>query len=45
VSTIIQNVMQLSRREEIRAERMPLAEWLADFVASSARPTSCRPGA
>jgi len=33
VSTIIQNVMQLSRREEIRAERMPLAEWLNDFVA------------
>lgn len=32
VSTIIQNVMQLSRREEIRAERMPLGEWLADFV-------------
>jgi two-component system, NtrC family, sensor histidine kinase PilS len=33
VSTIIQNIMQLSRREEIRAERMPLAEWLTDFVS------------
>ena len=32
VSTIIQNVMQLSRREETRAERMPLSEWLDDFA-------------
>lgn len=32
VSTIIQNVMQLSRRDETRAERMPLGEWLGDFV-------------
>jgi two-component system sensor histidine kinase PilS (NtrC family) len=32
ISTIIQNVMQLSRREETRAERMPLSEWLDDFV-------------
>ena len=31
VSTIIQNVMQLSRRDETRAERMPLKEWLGDF--------------
>ncbi len=33
VSAIIQNVMQLSRREEIQAERMPLAEWLEEFAA------------
>ena len=32
VSTIIQNVMQLSRREETQAESMPLAEWLDDFA-------------
>lgn len=32
VSAIIENVMQLSRREQIRAERMLLAEWLDDFV-------------
>lgn len=32
VSSIIQNVMQLSRRDETRAERMPLKEWLEDFV-------------
>jgi two-component system sensor histidine kinase PilS (NtrC family) len=32
VSSIIQNVMQLSRREETQAERMPLGEWLDDFV-------------
>jgi len=32
VSNIIQNVMQLSRREQTQAERMPLGEWLDDFV-------------
>jgi two-component system sensor histidine kinase PilS (NtrC family) len=32
VSTIIGNVQQLARRESTRPERMPLAEWLADFV-------------
>jgi two-component system sensor histidine kinase PilS (NtrC family) len=32
VSTIIGNVQQLARRETTRPERMPLAEWLADFV-------------
>ena len=32
VSGIIENIMQLSRREETRAERMPLKEWLEDFV-------------
>jgi len=33
VSGIIQNVMQLSRREDTQPERMPLSEWLDDFVA------------
>lgn len=32
VSTIIGNVQQLARRETTRPERMPLADWLADFV-------------
>ncbi len=32
VSAIIENIMQLSRREAVRAERLPLAEWLDDFV-------------
>ena len=32
VSTIIGNVQQLARRESTRPERMPLGEWLADFV-------------
>jgi two-component system sensor histidine kinase PilS (NtrC family) len=32
VSNIIQNVMQLSRREQTQAESMPLGEWLDDFV-------------
>ncbi len=32
VSTIIGNVQQLARRETTRPERMPLAEWIADFV-------------
>ncbi len=43
VSTIIQNVMQLSRREEIRAERMPLAEWLGDFVTEFSTTHGLRP--
>jgi two-component system sensor histidine kinase PilS (NtrC family) len=32
VSTIIGNVQQLARRETTRPERMPLAEWLAEFA-------------
>ena len=32
VSTIIGNVQQLARRETTRPERMPLGEWLVDFV-------------
>jgi two-component system sensor histidine kinase PilS (NtrC family) len=43
VSAIIQNVMQLSRREEIRAERMPLGEWLSDFVAEFSTTNGLRP--
>jgi two-component system sensor histidine kinase PilS (NtrC family) len=32
VSTIINNVLQLSRRESTRSERLQLDEWLEDFV-------------
>ncbi len=32
VSTIINNVLQLSRREATRPERLDLADWLEDFV-------------
>ncbi len=32
VNTIITNVLQLSRRESLNPERMPLAEWLRDFA-------------
>lgn len=32
VSTIINNVQQLARRETTRPERMPLGEWLSDFI-------------
>jgi two-component system sensor histidine kinase PilS (NtrC family) len=32
VSTIIGNVQQLARREGTRPERMPIGEWLVDFV-------------
>lgn len=32
VSTIIGNVQQLARREGTRPERMPIGEWLTDFV-------------
>jgi two-component system sensor histidine kinase PilS (NtrC family) len=32
VSTIIGNVQQLGRRETTRPERMPLGEWLTEFV-------------
>ena len=33
VSTIINNVMQLSRRESTRPERLYVGEWLGQFVA------------
>ena len=32
VSEIVENVMQLSRRDRTRAESIPLEEWAADFV-------------
>lgn len=32
VTTIIGNIQQLARRETTRPERMPLGEWLHDFV-------------
>ncbi|MGH8198010.1 MAG: sensor histidine kinase [Steroidobacteraceae bacterium] len=32
VSTIVGNVQQLARRETTRPERMPLGDWLTDFV-------------
>lgn len=44
VSTIIQNVMQLSRREDTQAERMPLAEWLDEFVEEFQSTTEIGPG-
>jgi len=43
VSTIIQNVMQLSRREDTQSERMPLADWLDDFAAEYRSTASLRP--
>lgn len=36
VNTIIGNVLQLSRRETLNPERMPLIEWLRDFVTEFA---------
>jgi two-component system sensor histidine kinase PilS (NtrC family) len=33
VSSIIDNVLQLSRRDSTRAERLDLAEWISHFVA------------
>jgi two-component system, NtrC family, sensor histidine kinase PilS len=33
VSTIVENVLQLSRRDSTRQERIDLAGWLADFLA------------
>ncbi|MDE2348906.1 MAG: HAMP domain-containing histidine kinase [Gammaproteobacteria bacterium] len=36
VSTIINNVLQLSRREATRPERLLLGEWLADFLVEFA---------
>ncbi|HVC00904.1 MAG TPA: ATP-binding protein [Steroidobacteraceae bacterium] len=36
VSTIINNVLQLSRREATKPERLPLGGWLEDFLAEFA---------
>jgi two-component system sensor histidine kinase PilS (NtrC family) len=43
VSSIIQNVMQLSRREDTQTERMPLADWLDDFAAEYRSTAGLRP--
>lgn len=42
VNSIIENVLQLSRREQTRPEQLALAEWLARFVDEFAQ--SCGPG-
>jgi two-component system sensor histidine kinase PilS (NtrC family) len=44
VSTIIGNVQQLARRETTRPERMPLGEWLLDFVQEFTVTGGHRPG-
>ncbi len=44
VSNIIQNVMQLSRRERIQAESMPLGEWLGDFIEEYLHTTQVEAG-
>ncbi|MGQ0383820.1 MAG: sensor histidine kinase [Gammaproteobacteria bacterium] len=44
VSTIIGNVQQLARRETTRPERMPIGEWLADFVQEFTVTGGHRPG-
>jgi two-component system sensor histidine kinase PilS (NtrC family) len=44
VSTIIGNVQQLARRESTRPERMPLAEWIADFVQEFVSTGGYEPG-
>ena len=44
VSTIIGNVQQLARRESTRPERMPLAEWIADFAQEFVSTGGYEPG-
>jgi two-component system sensor histidine kinase PilS (NtrC family) len=44
VSTIIGNVQQLARRETTRPERMPLGEWLTDFVEEFLTTSGHKPG-
>jgi two-component system sensor histidine kinase PilS (NtrC family) len=44
VSTIIGNVQQLARRESTRPERMPLGEWVADFVQEFVSTGGHQPG-
>ena len=44
VSTIIGNVQQLARREGTRPERMPLSEWLNEFVQEFISTGGHRPG-
>ncbi len=45
VSTIINNVLQLSRREATRPERLPLAAWLDDFLREFLETMQVVPGA
>ena len=44
ISTIINNVLQLSRREPTRLERLILQEWLEDFRAEFCETMQCDPG-
>jgi two-component system sensor histidine kinase PilS (NtrC family) len=44
VSHIIENVLQLSRRESSRPERLDLAPWLDDFVAEFSRTLELQEG-
>ncbi len=44
VSTIVGNVQQLGRRETTRPERMPLSEWLTDFVQEFINTGGHQPG-
>ena len=44
VSTIIGNVQQLARRESTRPERMPLTEWLNEFMQEFISTGGHRPG-
>ena len=42
VSTIINNVLQLSRREATKPARLMLGDWLEDFFAEFSEPCSAR---
>jgi two-component system sensor histidine kinase PilS (NtrC family) len=44
VSQIIENVLQLSRRDHTRQERFRIADWLAGFVAEYAQTLQLDPG-
>ena len=44
VSHIIENVLQLSRRESSRPERLPLKSWLSDFVGEFVRTLELQEG-
>ena len=44
VSHIIENVLQLSRRESSRPEELPLGPWLRDFAAEFTRTLELREG-
>ncbi len=44
VSHIIENVLQLSRRDSSRPERLPLKSWLSDFVGEFVRTLELQEG-